>query len=38
MGTVFGVAGAMLGVGRLAQWRAWSAPCPVDFILRRARL
>lgn len=37
-GTVFGVAGVMLGVGGLAQWRARSAPCPVDPILRRACL
>jgi hypothetical protein len=33
---VFGVAGLMLGVGGLAQWRARSAPCPVDPALRNA--
>lgn len=35
---VFGAAGLMLSVGGLAQWRARSAPCPVDPILRRACL
>lgn len=35
---VFGFAGLMLGAGGLAQWRARSAPCPVDLALRRACL
>lgn len=35
---VFGFAGLMLSVGGLAQWRARSAPCPVDLTLRRACL
>ena len=35
---VFGGAGLMLGVGGLAQWRARSAPCPVDPALRNACL
>lgn len=37
-GIVFGAAGLMLGVGGLAQWRARSAPCPMDPALRRACL
>lgn len=35
---VFGFAGLMLSAGGLAQWRARSAPCPVDLALRRACL
>lgn len=35
---VFGFAALMLGAGGLAQWRARSAPCPVDLALRRACL
>ena len=35
---VFGFAGLMLSGGGLAQWRARSAPCPVDPALRRACL
>ena len=35
---VFGFAGLMLSVGGLAQWRARSAPCPIDPTLRRACL
>lgn len=35
---VFGFAGLMLSAGGLAQWRALSAPCPVDLALRRACL
>ncbi len=35
---VFGFAGLILGAGGLAQWRARSAPCPVDLALRRACL
>jgi hypothetical protein len=37
-GIVFSVAGLMLGVGGMAQWRARVAPCPIDPTLRRVCL
>ncbi|MCE2658632.1 MAG: hypothetical protein LW854_10360 [Rubrivivax sp.] len=37
-GLVFGLAGAMLAAAGVLQWRARSAPCPLDPRLRQACL
>lgn len=37
-GWVFGIAGAMLAVAGMAQWRNRTAPCPLDPALRASCL